>query len=504
MNKIFKHKRGASGLKVVCEFAKSHCSSTEKSAINAGDYVASDLKTDKTKYFISGLKTLSIATIFAVAISSIAPVKAIAEVGNDYGTEDYGFTYVIEKDGGLFLYATKNRNVKYGKRGQTKDGRGKQATMLNGYIASGEQSTVVGYESRGTSTQATALGARVGVYGSQGTAIGNDAYATALGAVAIGNDDMHGDDNVNVNGKKNLNASRTYDNHSLTEEELKNENLQKALHNIFCSKGGSADTNGKCNQDEDKLKGFGLKYDGDKYVLDKSNDKAKENAGQYSPLLAGGQGSISIGSRSISVGEGSTALGVLAKAYGDQSTALGTLSKAMGKNSFALGANSTATKENSMAFGVNSSATMENSIAIGYGSKTDYTGSDTKAYMPGNGYAMPMAKSVGVVSVGSNGQPRRIVNLAAGALDTDAVNVSQLKALAENLGVEDISDNTDKAMRYLSVERKNGEAGKIQEKIQKEKDFKTYAQYRKYHDTMEVNIKKSGDNNLYGEEKKKL
>ena len=502
MNKIFKHKRGASGLKVVCEFAKSHCSSTEKSAINAGDYVASDLKTDKTKYFISGLKTLSIGTIFAVAISSISPVKAIA-LSDDYGAEDWGLTYVVEKDGGLFLYSTKNKNVKYGVGGRNKDGRGKQATMLNGYIASGEQSTVVGYESRGTSTQATALGARVGVYGSQGTAIGNDAYATALGAVAIGNDDMHGDDNANG---KNLNASRTYDNHSLTEEELKNENLQKALHNIFCSKGGSAnDTNGKCTQDEDKLKGFGLKYDQNtkKYVLDTENI-AKEKAGKYSPLLAGGQGSISIGSRSISVGEGSTALGVLAKAYGDQSTALGTLSKAMGKNSFALGANSTATEENSMAFGVNSSATMKNSIAIGYGSKTDYTGSDTKAYMPGNGYAMPMAKSVGVVSVGSNGQPRRIVNLAAGALDTDAVNVSQLKALAENLGVEDISDNTDKAMRYLSVERKNGEAGKIQKEIQKEKDFKTYAQYRKYHDTMQVNIKKSGDSNLYGEEKTKL
>ena len=504
MNKIFKHKRGASGLKVVCEFAKSHCSSTEKSAINAGDYVASDLKTDKIKYFISGLKTLSIATIFAVAISSIAPVKAIA-LSDDYGVEDWGFTYVIEKDGGLFLYSTKNKNVKYGVGGKNKNGRGEQATMFNGYIASGRQSTVVGYGARGTHNQSTAFGSNTGSYGAQGTAIGNDAYATALGAVAIGNDDMHGNEqDTSTNGKKNLNVSRTYDNHPLTEEELKNDNLQQALYNVFCSKGGSAnDKNGKCTQDTDRLKSFGLKYDEtqQKYVLD---DQHKTNAGQYSLLLAGGQGSISIGSRSISVGEGSTALGVLAKAYGDQSTALGTLSKAMGKNSFALGANSTATEENSMAFGVNSSATMKNSIAIGYGSKTDYTGSNAKPYMPGNGYAMPMAKSVGVVSVGSNGQPRRIVNLAAGALDTDAVNVSQLKSLAENLGVDDISNNTDKAMRYLSVNRTSGEAKTLQDKIQKEKDFKTYAQYRKYHDTMEVNIKKSGDKDLYGEEKKKL
>ena len=507
MNKIFKHKRGASGLKVVCEFAKSHCSSTEKSAINAGDYVASDLKTDKTKYFISGLKTLSIATIFAVAISSIAPVKAIADVKEDYGAEDYGITYVVEGQGGLFLYSTRNKDVKYGVKGVNKDGRGKQATMLNGYIASGEQSTVVGYGARGTHNQATAVGSNTGSYGAQGTAIGNDAYATALGAVAIGNDDMHGNEqDTSTNGKKNLNVSRTYDNHPLTEEELKNDNLQQALYNVFCSKGGSAETNGHCKQDEERLKGFGLKYDETtkKYVLDTSTEEKKANAGKYSLLLAGGQGSISIGSRSISVGEGSTALGVLAKAYGDQSTALGTLSKAMGKNSFALGTNSTATEENSMAFGVNSSATMQNSIAIGYGSKTDYTGSNAKPYMPGNGYAMPMAKSVGVVSVGSNGQPRRIVNLAAGALDTDAVNVSQLKSLAENLGVDDISDNTDKAMRYLSVNRTSGEAKTLQDKIQKEKDFKTYAQYRKYHDTMQANIKKSGNEQLYGDEKTNL
>lgn len=504
MNKIFKHKRGASGLKVVCEFAKSHCSSTEKSAINAGDYVASDLKTDKTKYFISGLKTLSIATIFAVAISSIAPVKAIADVRDDYGTEDFGITYVVEGQGGLFLYSTKNKNVKYGYRGGIKDGRGKQATMLNGYIASGEQSTVVGYGARGTHNQATAVGSNTGSYGAQGTAIGNDAYATALGAVAIGNDDMHGNEqDTSTNGKKNLNVSRTYDNHPLTEEELKNDNLQQALYNVFCSKGGSAETNGQCKQDEERLKGFGLKYDetAKKYVLDDAN---REKAGKYSLLLAGGQGSISIGSRSISVGEGSTALGVLAKAYGDQSTALGTLSKAMGKNSFALGANSSATEENSMAFGVNSSATMKNSIAIGYGSKTDYKYSDKEAYMPGNGYAMPMAKSVGVVSVGSDGQPRRIVNLAAGAADTDAVNVSQLKALADNIGVDNINTGTDTTLRYLSVNKEGLESKKIQENVLKQSKFKEYVQLRKFKDIMEVRIKQSGNDDLYGNKKVEL
>ena len=506
MNKIFKHKRGASGLKVVCEFAKSHCSSTEKSAINAGDYVASDLKTDKTKYFISGLKTLSIATIFAVAISSIAPVKAIADVSDDYNTVYYGLRWGLNKEG-LFLSSEKTKNHYWNGSAWNLNGRGEKATMFNGYIASGTQSTVVGYGARGTHNQSTAIGSNTGSYGAQGTAIGNDAYATALGAVAIGNDDMHGNkQDTSTNGKKNLNVSTTYDNHPLTEEELKNENLQQALYNVFCSKGGSADTKGQCKQDEERLASFGLKYDETtkKYVLDTSTKEKKENAGQYSLLLAGGQGSISIGSRSISVGEGSTALGVLAKAYGDQSTALGTLSKAMGKNSFALGANSTATQENSMAFGVNSSATMKNSIAIGYGSKTDYKYSDKEAYMPGNGYAMPMAKSVGVVSVGSDGQPRRIVNLAAGAADTDAVNVSQLKALADNIGVDNINTGTDTTLRYLSVNKDGAESKKVQDDILKQSKFKEYVQLRKFKDIMEVRIKQSGNDDLYGNKKVEL
>ena len=68
MNKIFKHKRGASGLKVVCEFAKSHCSSGEKTAVSSGAHVSTR----------SGFKSLSIALISALTLGIATPAMAVA------------------------------------------------------------------------------------------------------------------------------------------------------------------------------------------------------------------------------------------------------------------------------------------------------------------------------------------------------------------------------------------------------------------------------------------
>ena len=228
---------------------------------------------------------------------------------------------------------------------------------------------------------------------------------------------------------------------------------------------------------------------------------------KWSPAFTTGAGAIAIGSRTAAMADGSTAIGTLAVAAGKKAAAFGSFSKATAENALAFGAESIASgrnssvfgigakasKDNSMAIGTGAVSNIENSIALGVNSKTDYTGSNKRGYMPGNGYMLPMASSAGVISVGSATQPRRIVNLASGALDTDAVNVAQLKSLAENLGVDDIADNTDKTMRYLSVNRLTGSAAAgVQDLIQKEKDFKTYSQYRKYHDIMVLGKNRTG------------
>ena len=74
-------------------------------------------------------------------------------------------------------------------------------------------------------------------------------------------------------------------------------------------------------------------------------------------------------------------------------------------------ADSLATGLNAVAIGGNASATATSSVAIGSGA---------------------LADRVNAISVGSCSQQRQIINVAAGTLDTDVVNVSQLK----NLGAQ--------------------------------------------------------------------
>ncbi|TNV20478.1 hypothetical protein FH968_10775 [Buttiauxella sp. B2] len=101
-------------------------------------------------------------------------------------------------------------------------------------------------------------------------------------------------------------------------------------------------------------------------------------------------------------------------AMGQGSTALGYKAQSSGLNSLAMGRDSSATANNSVALGANST-TLANLSLAGYNPSTT-------AVIAGLG-------PVGEVSIGSAGQERRITNVAAGASDTDAVNVSQLKAV---------------------------------------------------------------------------
>ena len=104
------------------------------------------------------------------------------------------------------------------------------------------------------------------------------------------------------------------------------------------------------------------------------------------------------------VGSGSTYAG------GSNATAIGGSAKATKANTTAVGQGSEATAEGATAIGQGAKATGENAVAIGTGSVAD---------------------EAHTVSVGSQGNERRITNVAAGRNPTDAANVGQIYA-AEN------------------------------------------------------------------------
>lgn len=112
-------------------------------------------------------------------------------------------------------------------------------------------------------------------------------------------------------------------------------------------------------------------------------------------------------------GAGSSAIGYTNTAYGQNSTAVGGGNIAAGTHSSAFGFGNTASGMYSSAFGYKAMATNIGSVAIGYQSVAD------------RDYA---------VSVGKTGTEHQIIHLADGTEDFDAVNVRQLRSLANWFG----------------------------------------------------------------------
>lgn len=143
-------------------------------------------------------------------------------------------------------------------------------------------------------------------------------------------------------------------------------------------------------------------------------------------------GSVAIGNNALAVGDYSTALGIQSKALGGVSTAIGDGAKASESWATALGGVAAATATNAVALGGKSAASHVNSVALGFKSETKEATSVTEATvgkLTYGGFAGNNPQSV--VSVGTEGNERQIVNVAAGqinATSTDAINGSQLYA----------------------------------------------------------------------------
>lgn len=154
---------------------------------------------------------------------------------------------------------------------------------------------------------------------------------------------------------------------------------------------------------------------------------AKASATEASALgnsaSASGGSSIAIGPRSESTGVSSIAIGRNSKASGFDSTVMGQGSSAEGTQSAVIGTYAKATHTYSVALGSQSVSKEGKSVT------TATVGSNTYSGFAGT---RPMA----TVSVGDAGKERQIVNVAAGAISatsTDAINGSQLYAVASKI-----------------------------------------------------------------------
>lgn len=140
--------------------------------------------------------------------------------------------------------------------------------------------------------------------------------------------------------------------------------------------------------------------------------------------FSGTENSVAIGTKSNARATDSIALGRNA-GTGVNSVgglALGTSSFASGEQAMAFGSGATAGGFNSMAIGQFAEVSARDSIAFGSYSKADGMTLTGQAFLVGG-----IADAEVSLGGGSKGAFRRITNLAAGADDTDAVNVAQLR-----------------------------------------------------------------------------
>ena len=186
--------------------------------------------------------------------------------------------------------------------------------------------------------------------------------------------------------------------------------------------------------------GYSTEASGDNATAFGNDTKAKAAAATAfgTTTTASGVNATAFGLSTTASGDNATAFGENSKASGEAATAFGISSNASGKNSLAaLGG--TASAENAAAIGNGAQATLVDSVALGSNSKTTrakYSAlTDAKekaAYAKGDSSKGSNAWEAtdNAIAVGNDSTTtRQITGVAAGSLDTDAVNVAQLKAV---------------------------------------------------------------------------
>ncbi|NOL50533.1 ESPR-type extended signal peptide-containing protein, partial [Pelistega europaea] len=206
--------------------------------------------------------------------------------------------------------------------------------------------------------------------------------------------------------------------------------------------------------------------------------------GSYAHATDNAPASLVLGVNAYANAANALAVGFSSNVFGNRGMAIGmgALVSHKGSDGAAIGLGAQADAAGAMAIGNSSNATLRNSVAIGYRTITDYTEEElSKAgYAPKGTIAIPTIKGNGVISVGSTTEPRRIAGLASGRLDTDAVNVAQLRSLDEKFERQIASLGDDQGANFLAVDKTNAtsEGGKLAAKFSQSSDYNRYVRLK--------------------------
>ena len=310
-------------------------------------------------------------------------------------------------------------------------------------------STAIGTAARASGFNSLAMMRQSAATGEYSAAIGSVAYAKGKASFAFGA-------SATANGEQSIaignTSPRTLD--GLPGEGEAQRTKYDGLNNTQTNGDRSVaiGTGAKTNGDDSFAFGSGAKtgsyYKGrDDYLgedVSRTADAADKAIAFGTTATATGNSSIAFGANALGGETNSIAFGVEAKARKTDAIAFGSHANASKENSIAFGSNANASEANVITIGKDSKATKKGAMTIGESAQSNANNS----LALGNGTIINQediknknAKYTydgfeienGVVAIANKGKERRLVNLAAGREDTDAVNVKQLSEVNDNL-----------------------------------------------------------------------
>lgn len=261
--------------------------------------------------------------------------------------------------------------------------------------------------------------------GDRAIALGENAYAKGGQAIAIGssNKNNNGSDTSKIGTNATGEESIAIGGDVLAEGDASIAIGSDDLH-LLDKKGEHKHKTGLINN----------LIQGHKILRDIRN--ASHNDARYRRTTAKGHASTAVGAMSYAGGHFSNAFGTYATANGAYALAVGLAAQTNGESAIAVGSDAQANKFATTAIGGNTQVNLERGVALGYNSQINANDNDQDAYTPIDGYLTNEHKvtvsgkdrHANILSIGNSRLKRKIINVAAGHDDTDAVNVAQLKA----------------------------------------------------------------------------
>ena len=336
---------------------------------------------------------------------------------------------------GWLTTATEKRATAFGERTTASGANSTAFGQLA--VASGQNSTAFGNEAVANNYGSTAFGNRTEALGEYSTAFGNSTVAAGMNTVAFGTDNVAGavlDKNgayTNIIYKTDA-KGRVVKDANGNPIELSREKMD--------ARGNLAYLDGSGNTKSVTYTVSGGETHS--YVLlqgEDGNTYIRDYRGNIRSATIGSDGKVTVGDTELTnvtlkkANAGANGYHILSNA---NATVWGENSIASGEASTAFGIGSTASGKNSVAIG-GATASLDDSIALGKGAVTTrakysaLTKDEEKAaYAKGASTGSVWEATDNAIAVGNDSTvTRQITGVAAGSLDTDVVNVAQLKAV---------------------------------------------------------------------------